>query len=181
MAGRSRGRTTPPLIHDRLAAIQRRSATTGARDGTIDPGRAHTARSSLNHPPKSCIQHDNHRFIPATTPDRTINSQPNERAHEDSTASQWKTLVSRTAQTGIEAGCPYQLLVIDRSQLHWQTLQRTDADRVLSHRTLSVIFSFSALCLLIIDIAPTLSPTRVQLLLVGVLLMLSAFLAHLTY
>lgn len=100
----------------------------------------------------------------------------------ENTAITWQKMVSQTAQTTTIGGegCPDQLLTLQQSRRQWGDGHGQDPKptRILSHTALTVIVAFSILCLVFVDLLPTLSHTWYSFLTIGTLLMIAAVLAH---
>lgn len=88
----------------------------------------------------------------------------------------WQRLISRTALA--DTACPHQLLAVERGRLQYRRLEGGLSSRVLSHKTLVVVLFLSVGSLLYAEQA-SLSLTTLHFAIVGVVLMLSAVLAHL--
>lgn len=108
-----------------------------------------------------------------------IDSEFDKRLSGELTAAKWKCLVSQTTRVVDRTGCPHQLLVIQQSRIEWHRNRDREFSQVLSHTELTVILCFSVLCIISIEIAPVSSPTQIQLVAVGTILMLASLLAHL--
>lgn len=100
----------------------------------------------------------------------------------ENTAITWQKMVSQTAQTTTIGGGG-----VSRSTSHPSAKPTAMGDghgqdpkptRILSHTALTVIVAFSILCLVFVDLLPTLSHTWYSFLTIGTLLMIAAVLAH---
>lgn len=95
---------------------------------------------------------------------------------------EWQKTVSQTVRTTTIGGrgYPNHLLALQQSRTQWDNSHSQDleATRILSHSALTVIVAFSILCLVSVDLSPTLSHTWRSFMAIGSLLMISAVLAH---
>lgn len=103
---------------------------------------------------------------------------PTENQLLSQSAADWQRLISRTAL--VDTSCPHQLIAIERSRLQYQRLEERLPTRMLSHRALVMILFLAIGSLLYVETHASLSLTTLHLAIVGIVLMVSAVLAHLS-